>query len=85
MDRATGCRPVVSNQCTMSAVPQLCVCVFIRGDSSTQWNKDTVNHNQMGVWRGWWGEGTGNLRRLGEESVYVPRMFRGMPRPNVGH
>lgn len=54
---ATGRRPVGSVQCTMSAVPQLCVCVFIRGDSYAQWNKDAVNHNQMGVCAGGGGEG----------------------------
>ena len=54
----------------MSAVPQLRVCVFIRGDSSTQWNKDTVNHNQTGVCAGWWGRGIEDSRRLGEESLY---------------
>lgn len=48
-DSAAGCRPVASVACTMSAAPQHCVCVFIRGDSSAQWNKDPVNHNQMGV------------------------------------
>lgn len=67
---ATGRGPVVSVQCTMSTAPQLRVCVFIRGDSSTQWNKDTVNHNQMGVCAGGGGEGgEGDLRRSGEESV----------------
>ncbi|KAK5856131.1 hypothetical protein PBY51_007749 [Eleginops maclovinus] len=38
--------------------PQHCVCVFIRGDSSAQWDKDAVNHNQMGVCV-WGGEGEG--------------------------
>lgn len=47
------------------------VCVFIRGDSYAQWNKDTVNHNQMGVCR----EG-GGLPRLGG-GVCVPWMFKG--------
>lgn len=51
---------VVSVKCTMSAEPQPCVCVFIRGDSSAQWNKDAVNHNQMGVCAG--GGGEGDLR-----------------------
>ena len=49
--------------------PRLCVCVFIRGDSSAQWDKDAVNHNQMGVCAGG-GEGEGG-RRLGEESVFL--------------
>lgn len=61
-DSATGCRPVVSVPCTMSAAPQLCVCVFIRGDSSAQWNKDAVNHNQMGVCAGGGGEGGEGIR-----------------------
>lgn len=65
-DSATGGRPVVSVQCTMSAAPQLCVCVFIRGDSYAQWNKDTVNHKWVCVWGG---GGEGDQRRLGEESV----------------
>lgn len=54
------------------------VCVFIRGDSYAQWNKDTVNHNQMGVCRGGgvcWG--------WGEEFV-CPECSRGMRRSNVG-
>lgn len=51
----------------MSAAPQLCACVFIRGDSYAQWNKDTVNHNQMGVCAR--GGGEGDVWRLGVESV----------------
>lgn len=71
-ERATGCRPVVSVQYTMSAALQLCVCVFIRGDSYAQWNKDTVNHNQMGVCAGWRGRGKG-IRSWGR-SLFVPNV-----------
>lgn len=78
-DSATGGRPVVSVQCTMSAAPQLCVCVFIRGDSYAQWNKDTVNHNQMGVCT----ERVGVSEEVGG-GVRVSWMFGGMPRSNVG-
>lgn len=69
--RGTACRLVVGLQHIINRLreePQLCVCVFIRDDSSTQWNKDTVNHNQTGVC-GLWGRGIGDLRRLGEEPV----------------
>lgn len=82
-DSATGCRPVVSVQCTMSAAAQLCVCVFIRGDSYAQWNKDAVNHNQMGVCAGGGGEGGRESEEFGG-GVSVPWMFRGMPRSNAG-
>lgn len=82
-DSATGCRPVVSMQYTMSRAPQLCVCVFITGDSYAQWNKDAVNHNQMGVCAGCGGEGGRGSEEVGG-GVWVSWMFRGMPRPNVG-
>lgn len=82
-DSATGCRPVVSVPCTMSAAPQLCVCVFIRGDSSAQWNKDAVNHNQMGVCAGGGGEGGKGIQGGWGRSLCVLNV-QGMPRPNVG-
>lgn len=46
----------------------VCACVFIRGDSSVQWDKESVNHNQKG-----------NGRQEGEEGAAVcPESLDGM-------
>ncbi len=61
-DRQNFLSAATSPRCTSESVRSyacVCVCVFIRGDSSVQWDKESVNHNQKGNGRQSRGGGRG--------------------------